>query len=277
MMKKICLISFLLMRICQAIEIDWQNDFDQELNQSLYYKKLQKEFFPFFKKLYKENNPSLSIHPQDGVSIPKIIHQIWLGGSFPAKYKQLQQTWIQHHPDWQYKLWTEEDLISFNLKNQQAFDKAKNYGEKANIWRYEILDRFGGLYVDTDYECLKPFDEFMDKYTFFAGMCSLDRFALIGNALIACTAYHPIISSCVKNMNKLTWKKPKNHQFYRNGIFFFERVVYEESQKMSQEDLSRMIFLPPSVFYPGSKLDLHPEPWSYAIHHFDSLWLKKRR
>jgi mannosyltransferase OCH1-like enzyme len=273
-LKKILVICFIFIATVQAVQIDWEHDFKEELLEHLYKEKTQKEFFPFFKRVYEENHPDHLIDLQDGESIPKIIHQIWLGGSFPEKYFQFQKTWIEKHPDWEYKLWTEEDLPNFKLKNQKAFNRAKNYGEKANIWRYEILERFGGLYVDTDYECLKPFDEFIKKYTFFSGMCSLDRQALVSNALIACTAHHPIISSCVEKTNRLKWKNADKHQFYKNGIFFFERIIFEESQKLSGEELKRVIAFPPSVFYPGSKSNTSPKSCSYAIHYFDSLWLK---
>lgn len=41
---------------------------------------------------------------------------------------------------------------------QKAFDAAKNYGEKSDILRYEILFVYGGVYADVDVECLQPFD-----------------------------------------------------------------------------------------------------------------------
>jgi mannosyltransferase OCH1-like enzyme len=45
---------------------------------------------------------------------------------------------------------------------QAAFDRASNFGEKSDIWRYEILFRLGGVYVDTDFECVRPFDSLLE-------------------------------------------------------------------------------------------------------------------
>ena len=40
------------------------------------------------------------------------------------------------------------------MKNNFAFSQASNWGMKSDIFRYEILMKYGGVYIDTDYECL---------------------------------------------------------------------------------------------------------------------------
>jgi Glycosyltransferase sugar-binding region containing DXD motif len=40
------------------------------------------------------------------------------------------------------------------MKNKEAFLSAYNYGMKSDILRYEILHSYGGVYIDTDYECV---------------------------------------------------------------------------------------------------------------------------
>lgn len=47
-----------------------------------------------------------------------------------------------------------KDVKLLILKNQIAYSSAKNWGMKSDILRYEILQKFGGVYIDTDYECL---------------------------------------------------------------------------------------------------------------------------
>ena len=43
---------------------------------------------------------------------------------------------------------------NLNMKNKKAFLSAHNYGMKSDILRYEILHTYGGVYIDTDYECV---------------------------------------------------------------------------------------------------------------------------
>jgi len=57
-------ICFIFIATVQAVQIDWGHDFKG---------KTQKEFFPFFKRVYEENHPDHLIDLQDGKSISKII------------------------------------------------------------------------------------------------------------------------------------------------------------------------------------------------------------
>ena len=94
------------------------------------------------------NNFELS----ENTVIPKKIHQVWLGGDLPDKYKRLTESWIKYHPDWEYKLWTDSDAAELELINREAFDSMKNLGMKSDLLRVEILNKFGGLYVDVDFD-----------------------------------------------------------------------------------------------------------------------------
>ena len=68
---------------------------------------------------------------------------------FPEKHKAFRETWMQNHPGWEFRLWTDADIEAFGLTNKRLYDETPNYGAKSDIARYEILYRIGGLYVDT--------------------------------------------------------------------------------------------------------------------------------
>jgi hypothetical protein len=104
----------------------------------------QDPFLQRIKTIYEQyaiNDVQYSETPR----IPKIIHHIWLGSELPEKYKAWQKTWLTHHPDWEYRLWTQKEIDEFGLKNRTQFDAARTYGEKSDIALYEILYRFGGV------------------------------------------------------------------------------------------------------------------------------------
>jgi len=92
------------------------------------------------------------------MSIPKIIHQIWLGPNPRPKFwmKTWSQDYLTAFPEWQYKLWTETEIQALGLINQKIYDlyqKSNNpmkWAGMADVVRYEILDRFGGVYIDSD-------------------------------------------------------------------------------------------------------------------------------
>ena len=46
-----------------------------------------------------------------GQLIPRILHQIWLGGSpIPEEFLEFSAGWRRAHPQWDYRLWTDRRL-----------------------------------------------------------------------------------------------------------------------------------------------------------------------
>jgi len=94
--------------------------------------------------------------------IPKLIHQTAKTAEVPEKWRPYQKTVQELHPDWTYKLWTDEDNLAFVTKEfpdfLDTYLKLPKNIMRADVIRYLLLYRLGGLYMDMDYEMLKPFD-----------------------------------------------------------------------------------------------------------------------
>ena len=142
------------------------------------------------------NSPFWAL-PRAG-GIPHVIHHIWLGSSLPKRFEALRETWRRHHPAWRHVLWGDDEAASFDMRNKAAFDRATNFGEKSDLLRYEILNRYGGVYVDTDFECVRPLDELVDSCGFFTGMSNTGTFEL-NNGLIGAAAAHPLLDRLIQN------------------------------------------------------------------------------
>ena len=136
--------------------------------------------------------------------IPKIIHQIWLGSKLPQQYYTWQQSWIKHHPDWQYILWTDAEIEKLGLVNKPLYEACKSYGAKSDIARYEILYRYGGLYVDCDFECLQSCDIFHHGCDFYASCDNAENGNImrITNGLIGVQPGHPIMKLCIEKIKQ---------------------------------------------------------------------------
>mmetsp|Transcript_11949 Transcript_11949/g.34641 ORF Transcript_11949/g.34641 Transcript_11949/m.34641 type:complete len:177 (+) Transcript_11949:86-616(+) len=77
----------------------------------------------------------------DAPRIPKIIHQIWLGGNqIPPECIPWMESWKRYHPDWEYKLWQDGDLENLPLlpRCRALIASASNPAEKADILRLEV-------------------------------------------------------------------------------------------------------------------------------------------
>ncbi len=241
--------------------------------------------------------------------IPLIIHHIWLGSSLPMYAQYFRKTWIDNHPDWIFILWTDHpsqefgsvvldsfqslkdylklphkeqfimmDMRKIVLHNHRAFDKvAKNYGERSDITRYEILHKIGGLYVDTDFECLKPVDELHYGLAFYTGI-SQDRFFCLFNGLIASAPGSPILDEAIKGLHK---KPPHTNSLSYSGPYYFAECF----KKRYRDVTDGVVAFPVTFFYPwphqfrkqtGQLVRDWIRPESLAIHHWKVSWLANR-
>lgn len=114
--------------------------------------------------------------------IPKIIHYCWFGkGNIPTLTQKCMESWKKYCPDYEIIEWNESNFdITSNLFVKQAYD-SKKYAFVSDYVRAYVLFNFGGIYLDTDVELLKPLDEFLnhDGFTCFENP-SFIQTALIG-------------------------------------------------------------------------------------------------
>lgn len=237
----------------------------------------QNESYPkvyeMLKHLYNKNY--VEKVPADApYKIPKILHQIWLGSSFPEKYVAFRDTWLKNHPDWEYKLWTEKEIDELGLTNQELYNYAINYGERSDIAKYEIIYRFGGSYIDTDYESYKPLDDIHKAYDFYLGIQPLDTgHVQIGLGLFGARPGHPLLKTAIDEIGK----KDKKIEaiVLRTGPLFFTLLFYH----LAPQCTDRVIALPAGFVYPMGYQEkakdkstwLRPE--SIANHHWAGSWL----
>jgi mannosyltransferase OCH1-like enzyme len=137
--------------------------------------------------------------------IEKQIHQIWFGPTeLSQRHLEWCQSWKDKHQGWSYTLWRESNLPP--IINRYLFDRVAalapepaRYGIQSDILRYELLARYGGLYVDVDNECLSPVDSLLENQTFVAAMEPVfeDR---VPNDFLACRAGHPVMWELVREL-----------------------------------------------------------------------------
>jgi mannosyltransferase OCH1-like enzyme len=220
--------------------------------------------------------------------IPKKIHMIWLGSSPPEFVKTMYESWKRLHPSWEVKLWTERDLSWFRLKNQKAYDVAKNWGEKSDILRYEILEREGGIHADTDFECIKPFDDICKIADFFAGVGYSEGAPFLYNGIIGACPGHPIMKRCVESLQAGNGDSSFFRILDTTGPTFFTRCFQGcvwPADNQTVPGLGTVVPFPITYFYPfpDTRRESYPttddvkrdwvHPETYAIHYWKLSWL----
>ncbi|MGE0407944.1 MAG: glycosyltransferase family 32 protein [Amphiplicatus sp.] len=103
------------------------------------------------------------------MAIPRLIHIIWIGDESRRPDLWIE-TWRRQNPSFEVRVWGNADYEATPWRNKahmEIFWRTEICGV-ADLMRYEILHRHGGVYVDADSECLAPLDEALLDHEMFA-------------------------------------------------------------------------------------------------------------
>lgn len=199
--------------------------------------------------------------------IPKVINQIYIGGELSSQEKKWRQTWIDLNPDWEVLLWTERELGGLIFRNEPAFKYCKSIASKVDIIRYELLYQFGGLYIDTDFECLKPITPFLKDREFVA--CKQNpNGPSVCNAFIACTPKHRVMHDIVYGIEKRCKTHGNKGCVEKFGPGYITDII------------DKQYIFPSKYVYPFMWTNKHDPsddlkiiyPEAYAAHHWNGSW-----
>jgi hypothetical protein len=203
-----------------------------------------------------------------GLLIPRVFHQIWLGGPPPEKVHRFGATWMRLHPGWEMRLWHDGNVP--DLRNGRLFEAAAAPAQKADILRYELLLDHGGVYLDSDFECFRNLEPLLAGVRAFCGREDPVR---VANGLIGCVPGHPLLAAVVAALpDSVAWL-PGRGPNEQTGPDLLTRVLLEQEALGAE---SATVF-GPEVFYPyhWSELDRADEefPEAYAAHRWSGrLW-----
>lgn len=214
--------------------------------------------------------------------IPKKIHFIWIGDKdLSIESKKFIENWKTIYHDYEFFLWNDckiskENLIPDFLKPYFFNDNLKP-AYKADILRYLIINKYGGLYFDVDFECLRKLPDYFLNFKFLGGIQNNGEVAIgffgaeknteILNETIKCLI--PSIELSIKN------EYYKTTFLYKiTGPEFFNNVC---KKYFSEQDY---FFFTKEYFYPywfteHERKDENfkiTSPFAYAVHHWHASW-----
>jgi mannosyltransferase OCH1-like enzyme len=157
--------------------------------------------------------------------IPRIIHFVWFG---PVEIPCIViDSWIKHNPGYEIRIWNERNL--FELRNQMCFDKTNRYNQKSDIARYEILLRYGGIYVDCDIICLRPVEPLFETIPNDKGLvCVWEKKNLVSNSIIACPPNNTVMKQIVENIDINTFDLTQS-VWKSTGPLYFMNIIQKQN------------------------------------------------
>lgn len=190
----------------------------------------------------------------------------------PPHVDAWMETWRVHHPGWEYRLWTDSNIPV--LRNQVQFESAAAMAVKADIARVEILQTFGGVYIDADYECLKSIEPIVRGAS---AIVLSEGDGSITNSFIGSVADHPLLGILVDEMSSIDPAELSSPDFDPlpwTGPKLWTRIISHEALVFTDD----FRLLPPDFFVtPKTRvrelLELS-ELRRYGTHHALATWRK---
>lgn len=159
--------------------------------------------------------------------IPKTIHYCWFGRSeMPELAQRCIASWHEHMPDWEYRLWNEDNFDINSVPYVKEAYEAKKFAFVSDYVRLWALYHEGGLYLDVDFEVFKPFNDLMhwDAFAGFEGSKHL-----------------PVMMGVIASRAKGEWVKEQldlyqeRHFVLPDGSFDLTTNVQRVSERMRQQ------------------------------------------
>lgn len=182
----------------------------------------------------------------------------------PPKLTAWSTAWQRLHPKWEMRVWheckdgvIEANGVQFTSQYPELLARSCHLSQRSNIWRYELVNQFGGVYLDTDMEPLRPIDGLLANVQAFTSLIVSAR----GNKSRVCSgcsvfgsiAKHPWMSDLVAQL--------KTRDVAINGSLDSPYLT------MMSTDHPEVTRFEPGVFSAHNKVS-----GGYAIHHWSSRW-----
>lgn len=95
--------------------------------------------------------------------IPKIIHMCWLSGEvYPDDIQKCIDSWKKIMPDYEIMLWDSNKFDSGICTYTKEAYQEKKWTYVSDYVRLYALYNYGGIYLDSDIEVLKSFDDLLN-------------------------------------------------------------------------------------------------------------------
>jgi len=231
--------------------------------------------------------------------IPKIIHQIWSEKykPLPKFFQVLSETWKTKHPDWKYIHWNEKainDVIQSEFSELCDFYNSLPFDiQRWDMVRFLIMNKYGGLYADFDYECLENIEPLLENRTCCIGLepdshCMMYNIPRVLNAALFASVPNALYIK--KIIEKVIANKIKYHDTMNKAYYILKTtgplMLSEVYENMTNKEKKEVYLIPAKYVTPFNNVQIEQVKAgvendelenclqdAYAIHYFSTTWI----
>lgn len=210
--------------------------------------------------------------------IPKIIHYCWFGGNpLPEDAVACIESWKKYCPDYEIMEWNESNFpVDFNDYVKEAYE-AKKWAFVSDVARLYALVNYGGVYMDTDVEVVRPIDKILE----YGAISGFESSGSVPTGLMACEKEHPFF---VRLLNDYEG----DHFIMEDGSYNLTTNVVRITNMCldgglvlndTEQTVCDFTLMPHDYFCPKDIVshEVFLTENTYAIHHFSGSWLSDEK
>lgn len=206
--------------------------------------------------------------------IPKIIHYCWFGNNeIPKKERECIESWKVYCGDYDIMEWNEENCDLESVRYVKEAYEAGKWAFVTDYIRLKVLTEYGGIYMDTDVEVIKPLDLFLNEHA-FSGFQDENT---VPTGIMACEKGFPLFCNLLDDYKTRSFKKSDGSYDFTTNVEVITRYCVEHGLVLNnQKQTIEGFTLYPKEFFCAKSFRtgrVECTDDTYTIHHFAGSWL----
>lgn len=206
--------------------------------------------------------------------IPKIIHYCWFGGGEkPAVAKKCIESWKKFCPDYEIIEWNEDNTnLCLNSYTKWCYDN-KQFAFLSDYIRLIVIEKYGGIYFDTDVEIIRAFDDLLVYKAFFG----FETYEFVNTGIgFGAEAHNSIVEQMLREYEPLL--DGRHGVVGCPGLNTDALLKFGLKQNGRLQELDDVMIFPADYFNPMDSTigKLTKTENTYSIHRYSMSWIPKK-
>lgn len=210
--------------------------------------------------------------------IPKIIHYCWFGNAkMPALEKKCLKSWKKYCHGFEIKRWDESNFDIESCEFTREAYKAKKWAFVADYVRLTVLKEYGGFYLDTDIELLKPIDDLI-RFKAFSGF---EDDKLVAAGFMGSEKENELFCQFLNYYQSVPFKNNDGSINMTSIPAVLTKICSSNGFTINNsfQEVNGFALFPSDFFYPKNYETglTNITKNSYSIHHYSASWFKPKQ
>ncbi|WP_116115136.1 glycosyltransferase family 32 protein [Austwickia chelonae] len=138
------------------------------------------------------------------MAVPKTLHFVWVGDD-TKRPDGCIDSWRRLNPTYEIRLWGNDDVEGHDWINAGHIQQMLGHElcGVADLMRYEILFKYGGLALDADSACVRPLEDWViepDDFTCWSNELYIP--SMLANGVMGATPRSPYVAAVINHLHQ---------------------------------------------------------------------------